>query len=203
MRTPPKIAVVFHSVCANTYLMAKEYQTAFAELGAEVAFYRLHDPNYAVTADAFPASREYKEEITGVEELTSPTQVLDCDALFLGSPTYFGNVSAPVKAFMDSFVDYWAEAKLAGKFFGGFASAGTPQGGCDICLQALCHFAMHMGMCIISVPSTVTGTVQPAYGICHWSGDLSDQRLTQGEREAIRSYCAFAFRLIDREGVEQ
>lgn len=197
---PPKIAVVFHSVCANTYLMAREYRDAFAALGAQVLFYRLHDPNYAVTADAFPASREYKSEILSVEELKSPAQVLDCDALFLGSPTYFGNVSAPVKVFMDSFVDYWAEARLAGKFFGGFASAGTPQGGCDICLQALCHFAMHMGMCLVSVPSTVTGTVQPAYGICHWSGDLSDQRLTQGEREAIASYCAFAYRLIRREG---
>lgn len=191
-----KIAVVFHSVCANTYLMAREYRDAFEKLGAQVLFYRLHDPNYATTADAFPASREYKNEILSVEELKSPAQVLDCDALFLGSPTYFGNVSAPVKTFMDSFVDYWVEARLAGKFFGGFASAGTPQGGCDICLQALCHFAMHMGMCLISVPSTVTGTVQPAYGVCHWSGDNSDQRLTAGEREAIAGYCSFAWGLV-------
>ena len=191
-----KIAVVFHSVCANTYLMAREYRDAFEKLGAQVLFYRLHDPNYAVTADAFPASREYKNEILAVEELQSPAQVLDCDALFLGSPTYFGNVSAPVKVFMDSFVDYWVEARLAGKYFGGFASAGTPQGGCDICLQALCHFAMHMGMCLIPVPSTVTGTVQPAYGVCHWSGDNSDQRLTAGEREAIASYCSFAWGLV-------
>ena len=198
--TKPRIAVVFHSVCANTFLMAREYRDAFAALGAEVSFYRLHDPNYAVTADAFPASREYKDAILQVEELKTPAQVLDCDALFLGSPTYFGNVSAPVKVFMDSFVDYWVEARLAGKYFGGFASAGTPQGGCDICLQALCHFAMHMGMCLVSVPSTVTGTVQPAYGVCHWSGDNSDRRLTQEEREAIASYCAFACKIIGRGG---
>ncbi len=196
----PKIAVVFHSVCANTYLMAREYRDAFQALGAKVLFCRLPDPNYAVTADAFPASREYKAEITTVPVLESPVPVLDCDALFLGSPTYFGNVSAPVKTFMDSFVDYWAEARLAGKQFGGFASAGTPQGGCDICLQALCHFAMHMGMCLIPAPSTLTGTVQPAYGLCHWSGDNSDQRLTEGEREAIQSYCAFAWGIIAGRG---
>ncbi len=197
---PKKIAVVFHSVCANTYLMAREYRDAFQALGAKVLFCRLPDPNYAVTADAFPASREYKAEITTVPVLESPVPVLDCDALFLGSPTYFGNVSAPVKTFMDSFVDYWAEARLAGKQFGGFASAGTPQGGCDICLQALCHFAMHMGMCLIPAPSTLTGTVQPAYGLCHWSGDNSDQRLTEGEREAIQSYCAFAWGIIAGRG---
>ena len=199
----PRIAVVFHSVCANTYLMAREYRDAFSALGAEVLFFRLHDSNYAVTADAFPASREYKEEILQVEELKSPAQVLDCDALFLGSPTYFGNVSAPVKVFMVSFVDCWAEARLAGRFFGGFASAGTPQGGCDICLQALCHFAMHMGMCLIPVPSTVAGTVQPAYGVCHWSGDNSDRRLDEGERKAIRSYCGHAFGILARQGGRQ
>ena len=196
----PKIAVVFHSVCANTYLMAREYRDAFQALGAKVLFCRLPDPNYAVTADAFPASREYKAEITTVPVLESPVPVLDCDALFLGSPTYFGNVSAPVKAFIDSLVDYWVEARLAGKFFGGFTSAGTPQGGGDICLQALAHFAMHMGMCVIPVPSVVAGTVQPAYGICHWSGNQSDQRLAPGEREAIASYCAFAYGIINRGG---
>ena len=192
----PKIAVVFHSVCANTYLMAREYRDAFRELGAQVEFWRLPDPNYALTADAFPASREYKEEILRAELLRSPAPVLDCDALFLGSPTYFGNVSAPVKAFMDSFVDCWAEARLAGKFFGGFASAGTPQGGGDLCLQALCHFAMHMGMCIIPAPSTLAGAVQPAYGLLHWSGDDSGRRLEEGEREAIRSYCRHAMGII-------
>ena len=189
----PEIAVVFHSVCANTYLMAREYRDSFQKLGARVRFYRLRDPNYAVTCDAFPASREYKDAILAAEELVSPAQVLDCDALFLGSPTYFGNVSAPVKVFMDSFVDYWVEARLAGKYFGGFATAGTPQGGADICLQALGHFAMHMGMCVVSVPSTVAGGPQPAYGLAHYSGDGSDRRPGPECRKAIQSYCAYVY----------
>ena len=59
---------------------------------------------------------------------------------------------------------------------------------------------MHMGMCLVSVPSTVTGTVQPAYGVCHWSGDNSDRRLEPGEKEAIRSYCAHAWGVITGRG---
>lgn len=196
----PKIAVVFHSVCGNTFLMARELRDGFASLGAEVSLYRLHDPGYAATADAFPASREVKDDILRIEELASPAQVLDCDALFLGSPTYFGNVSAPVKSFIDSLVDYWVEARLAGKFFGAFATAGTAQGGVDLCLQALCHFAMHMGMCLLSVPSTIRGAVQPAYGLCHWSGDNADQRLAPHELEAIRSWCAYACGIIVPRG---
>lgn len=192
----PHVAVVFHSVCANTYLLAKEYQRALEREGARVSLWRLFDPNYAVTADAFPSSREYKEEILAVPLLESPAQVLECDALFLGSPTYFGNVSAPVKTFMDSFVDYWVEARLAGKWFGSFATAGTPYGGADFCLLALNTFAQHMGMVTISVPSIVTGSVQPAYGIAHYSGDNSDQRPGPGEWEAIETYCAYAMSLM-------
>ena len=198
MSSQPNVAVVFHSVCGNTYLLAREYRRALEEGGAQVSFWRVYDPNYAVTADAFPSSRAYKEEILAVPLLESPRQVLDCDALFLGSPTYFGNVSAPIKAFMDGFVDSWPEARLAGKWFGAFATAGTPQGGADFCLQALNLFAQHMGMVTLSVPSVVTGSVQPAYGVAHYSGDLSDHRPGPGEREAVASYCAYALRLITR-----
>lgn len=196
----PKIAVVFHSVCANTFLMARQLRDSLAELGAEVLLFRLPDPNYTATADAFPASREFKSELLRVRELASPAPILGCDALFLGSPTYFGNVSASAKAFIDSFVDYWAEGRFAGMFFGGFASAGTPQGGGDLCLQALCHFAMHMGMCLLPVPSTVGGGSQPAYGLCHWSGDNADRRLTDAEKEAVRDYCAYVYPIIARRG---
>lgn len=188
--------MVFHSVCGNTFLLAEQYRQSFEKLGAKVSFFRLFDPNYAVTGDAFPGSRAYKEAITSVELLESPARVLDCDALFLGSPTYFGNVSAPVKAFMDSFVDHWVEARLAGKWFGGFATAGTPYGGADMCLLALNLFAQHMGMVTVSVPSAVTGSVQPAYGIAHYSGDLSDRRPGAGEAEAVASYCAHVMALM-------
>lgn len=192
----PHLAVVFHSVCGNTYLLAKEYKSSLEALGAKVTFRRLYDPNYAVTGEAFASSRAYKEEITAVPLLESPAEILGCDGLFLGSPTYFGNVSAPVKTFMDSFVDYWVEAHLAGKWFGGFATAGTPFGGADMCLLALNIFAQHMGMVTVSVPSTVTGSIQPAYGIAHYSGDLSDQRPGPGEQEAVATYCARAMELM-------
>ena len=193
-----KIAVVFHSVCGNTYQMAQQYRRAFEELGAEVDFYRLPDPNYEVISGVFASSREYREEILAVPELTDPAAILDCRALFLGSPTYFGNVSGPVKVFMDSFVDYWAEARLAGKYFGAFTTSGTPQGGADLCLGALNTFAMHMGMAVISVPSIITGSVQPAYGLACYSGDLSDRRPTPGDSEAIRSFARYAAAMIGK-----
>ena len=193
-----KIAVVFHSVCGNTYQMADQYRQAFEDLGAKVAFYRLPDPGYEAVAKAFPVAREFRDEIMAVPELADPQAVLDCQALFLGSPTYFGNVSAPVKTFIDSFLNYWPEARMAGKFFGSFATAGTAQGGADLCLGAMNTFAMHMGMAVISVPSIITGSVQPAYGLACYSGDSSDCRPTEKDREAIRSFARYAAAMIGK-----
>ncbi len=196
--TEQKIAVVFHSVCGNTYRMAREYRDALEDLGMAVDFRRLHDPDYERISRIFPCAREYREEILAVPELAGPEEILDCRALFLGSPTCFGNVSGPVKMFMDSFVDYWAEARLAGKFFGGFATAGTPQGGADLCLGALNTFAMHMGMVVISAPSILTGSVQPAYGLACYTGDQADHRPDPKDLEAIRSYVRYAAAMIRR-----
>lgn len=182
-----KIAVVFHSVCGNTCQMAEQLTAALEQGGADALLYRLPDPGYAATADAFPASREYKEAITSVRLLESPGELLGCDGLLMGSPTYFGNVSAPVKTFMDSFVDYWTGAPFRGKTFGSFATSGTAQGGSEKCLDALNTFAMHIGMTLVSVPAA-EGAPQPAYGLSHYSGDLSDIRLTGDETVAIKAY---------------
>lgn len=191
-----RIAVVFHSVCGNTYLMAKEYAADFQKLGAQVKFYRLHDPNYEAVSQSFASAREFRNEILQIEVLPSPSVIMDCEAIFLGSPTYFGNMSGPVKMFMDSFVNDWVEGKLAGKFFGCFANSGTPQGGSDLCLQSMNIFAQHMGMVLLPVPNILKGAVQPAYGIAHYAGDYADVRLNEKEKESIAGYCAYAYSIM-------
>lgn len=182
-----KIAVVFHSVCGNTCQLAAEFASSLGELGAEVQLWRLPDPGYAVNSDAFAAAREYKDAITAIPTIDSPARLLDCDAIVMGSPTYFGNVSAPVKLFIDSFVDFYAAAPFVGKVFASFATAGTAQGGSDFTLLALNNFAMHVGMTVVSVPLSEVYP-QPAYGLSHYSGDLSDIRMTEQEKLSVRQF---------------
>lgn len=190
------IAVVFHSVCSNTYLMARRFVQRLEALGADVRLFRLADANYEEVSTLFPSSREYRDEILSLPEISEPTAIMDCRALFLGSPTYFGGVSAPVKAFMDSFLHYWVEGKMSGKYFGCFASASTPQGGADMCLQSMNVFAQHMGMVLLPVPSTVGGAPQPAYGIAHASGEQAGRRIDDAEKQAIDGYCSWAWKVI-------
>ncbi|NIQ15055.1 MAG: NAD(P)H-quinone oxidoreductase, partial [Candidatus Dadabacteria bacterium] len=41
--------------------------------------------------------------------------LIECDALALGSPTRFGNMAAPLKYFLDTTGDLWASGKLINK----------------------------------------------------------------------------------------
>lgn len=180
--------ILCHSVCGNTYLLARQYADALSALGLDTALYRLPDPQYDKLAPLFEASRTYQAAIEQLPILEQTDKLLEADYIFLGSPTYFGNVSTAVKAFMDSCCDFWAEARLAGKKFGCFATASTYHGGGDMSLQAMNIFAQHMGMHLLSVPANVAGGSQPAYGILHASGGLALDRPGSPITAAINDY---------------
>ncbi|EGT2207150.1 flavodoxin family protein [Clostridioides difficile] len=183
-----KVAVIFHSVCGSTYLLAREYKEVLEEMNIEVDIFRVSDevaktlPQYYLIN-----SKEYKDEFESINVIKSGKEILDYDAIFMGSPTYYGNVSGPMKMFMDSFSDIWVGAPLSGKIFGCFATAGSQHGGGELALQAMNIFAQHMGMTLLSVPCSVRGGY-PAYGILHIAGDNSDIRPNDDAKIGIRDY---------------
>lgn len=180
-----KVSVIFHSVCGNTYLTAKEIYMNFYKKGIDVGIYRIKDDDLVELSKSIPVINEYLEDILKVP-LVNLDNVLESDYIFLGSPTYFGNVSAETKAFMDSFSPVWADAKLYGKKLIAFASCGTPEGGGENCLNAINTFATHLGMITIPIPSNILpGKSTSAYGLIHYSGNMGDTRLTEDSKKVI------------------
>ena len=191
-----KAAIVFHTVCGNTYQMALYFQQMLKDNGIQTDLFRVEDETFEELSLRFAASREFRDAIMAIPVIHSGDEIIGYDALFLGSPTYFGGVSAQMKRFMDTFCDLWVEAKLAGTAFGCFAAGSTSSGGAEMCLQSMNIFAQHMGMRLISVPCNLKGTSQPAYGIVHFSGATSEIRLDEDEKTALDSYAAFASKMI-------
>lgn len=182
-----KAAVIFHSVCGNTYLMAKAYKESLEALGIQVDLLRVKDDTLEEIAKIFDAASTYKEEIVQLP-VASAIDMEQYDILFMGAPTYFGNVSGQMKQFMDSFCDLWVDAKLQGKLFGAFATSGTSCGGSEMCLQALNIFAQHMGMTVLSVPANIKGVMQPAYGMVHYTGETAENRPQELLIETIKHF---------------
>ena len=149
-----KISIVFHSVCGNNYLMAKEFYDVLKDKGVEVNIFKVKDDDFEKLAETFKVAEEFQKEIENVP-VYDFKELLDSDGIIIGSPTYFGNVSAELKVFMDEFAAYWTNAEFYGKKLFAFACAGTPEGGGDMCLQAINLFGKHLGMFNVPVPSNL------------------------------------------------
>jgi len=98
-----------------------------------------------------------------------------CDALAIGSPSYFGGPAAPVKAFIDSTTPLWMNGNLSGKPACAFSSSSSMHGGQEIVLLSLLVPLMHHGMFIMGLPYTEaalnnTKAGGTPYGPSHFSG---------------------------------
>jgi NAD(P)H dehydrogenase (quinone) len=171
-----KVSIVFHSVCGNNFLIAKEFYKEFQNRNVDVQMLRVNDPNLEELAKQFTIAGQYKKEISNIEE-ARVEKLLDSDIIIFGSPTYFGNVSGAMKAFMDSFSPYWPDAKFWGKKMFSYTTCANGEGGGDVCLNTMNIFGQHMGMMVVPVPGDlVSGQSFPAYGLIHYVGDYSNLR---------------------------
>ncbi len=110
-----------------------------------------------------------------------------CAGLALGSPTRFGNMAAPLKAFLDGTAPLWLSGKLAGKPACVFTSTGAMHGGQEATLLSMMLPLLHHGMLIVGLPYTqpelnATRTGGTPYGASHVAGLANDQPISDAER---------------------
>jgi NAD(P)H dehydrogenase (quinone) len=98
--------------------------------------------------------------VTGAQRITSvatiiktPDKVTDtdlktADAILLGSPTYFGDMAEPMKAFID---DWWLKyhTSLINKVGGAFSTGAGETGGKEHVLYSFIIAMMNAGMIIV------------------------------------------------------
>jgi len=107
------------------------------------------------TEPAVPDSGAPYVELTDLEE---------CAALALGSPTRFGNMAAPVKYFLDGSSAQWISGALAGKPACVFTSTGSLHGGQESTLLSMMLPLLHHGMLIVGLPYTEAALMSTASG---------------------------------------
>lgn len=80
--------------------------------------------------------------------------ILECSGIGFGSPTRFGNMSAPIKYFIDGLVTHWHSGFLVDKPAIVFTSANSLHGGHESTLLSMMNPIFHLGMIPIGVPYT-------------------------------------------------
>ncbi len=113
--------------------------------------------------------------------------LIDCDGLVMGSPSYFGNIAAPLKYFIDQSSQAWLSGKLIGKPAGVFTATSSLHGGQESMLLNMMSPLLHHGMIISGIPYSEPALQQTQsggtpYGASHVAGsdgkDLTDDEIS-------------------------
>lgn len=122
----------------------------------------------------------------------APADLAECAGLVMGSPTNFGNMSAPLKYYLDSTVSEWFKGAAVGKPAGLFASTSSLHGGQETTLLTMALPLLHHGMLIVGLPYTeaelsTTTTGGTPYGATHVSWNRQPDILSDEEKVLARA----------------
>ncbi len=182
-----EVLVLYYSHHGAVRQMAQLYARGVEQIPGVTARLRTVPRVSAVTHPAAPAIPEAGSPYVDLSDLT------ECCGLAMGSPTRFGNMAAPLKAFLDSTSELWLKGALAGKPAAVFTSTSTPHGGQETTLLSMMLPLLHHGMLIVGIPYTepelalTTGGGTP-YGASHTAGLASDAPLTEHEKKLCMAH---------------
>ena len=136
-------------------------------------------------------SSGFDGEVSSIPEKGPPfcenRDLEECAGLALGSPTRFGNMAAPMKAFIDGTGPLWMKGALSGKPACVFTSTGSLHGGQETTLLSMMLPLLHHGMLIVGLPYSntelnATRSGGTPYGASHFASLADDQPISDAER---------------------
>ncbi len=112
--------------------------------------------------------------------------VASCDGIIVGSPTYFGNMAAALKFFLEKHSDLWFKGNLIDKPAGFFTSASSMHAGHESTLLSMMIPFLHHGCVIVGVPYSEqslekTKTGGTPYGASHLNTFSPNKTLSEDE----------------------
>ncbi|WP_185983187.1 NAD(P)H:quinone oxidoreductase [Aureimonas mangrovi] len=146
-----KVLVLYYSSYGHIEAMAEAAAEGARSAGASVDIKRVPEtaPAEVVQAAGFRANTDHPE--------AQPAELAEYDAIIVGAPTRFGNMSSQMASFWDRTGGLWAQGKLIGKVAGAFSSSATQHGGNEATLLSLHKTFLHHGLIIVGLPYSFQG----------------------------------------------
>ncbi len=180
-----QILVVYYSRYGSVSRMAQQLALGVEAVSGCSAIVRCVpdvSPNYQQTEAPVPDDGP---------PYASMDDLKNCDGLLIGSPSYFGNMAAPLKYFLDQSSQVWLSGALIGKPAGVFTATSSHHGGQESLLISMIIPLMHHGMIISGIPYSEpalqkTSSGGTPYGASHISG-REGQQLTADESDICKA----------------
>jgi len=143
-----KVLVLYHSMYGHVETMANAVaEGARSVAGVEVTVKRVPE---TMDAEVFKNAGGKTDQAAAV---ATPAELADYDAIIVGTPTRFGNMSGQMRNFFDQTGGLWAKGALAGKVASVFTSTGTG-GGEEMTITSTWTTLAHHGMIIVPIGYT-------------------------------------------------
>lgn len=143
-----KVLVLYHSMYGHIETMANAVaEGARGVAGVEVTIKRVPE---TMDAEIFKNAGGKTDQAAAV---ATPAELADYDAIIVGTPTRFGNMSGQMRNFLDQTGGLWAKGALAGKVASVFTSTGTG-GGQEMTITSTWTTLAHHGMIIVPIGYT-------------------------------------------------
>jgi NAD(P)H dehydrogenase (quinone) len=156
-----KILIVNHSLYGHTLQLARAVEEGVKSVsGVEAVFRRA--PEFPHTEKELEAGEGYATKVWGEQKRVPVCTVEDfrqADGLLMGSPTRFGNMTAQMKALIDSLASLWLSGAMEGKPAGVFTSTASTHGGQETTCVTMMIPLIHLGMLIVGVPYSTEGMI--------------------------------------------
>ena len=144
-----KVLIAFYSRTGSTEVLAKAIAEGARTEGAEVRLRRARDIVAEEIIQQVPGWAANRDRMYAEYEAPGEADAEWADAIILGTPTRFGNVSAELKAYIDSLGGLWFQGKLNGKAGSAFTSTSTPHGGNETTITSLYTPMAHLGFILV------------------------------------------------------
>lgn len=143
------VTIVYYSATGHVHALAEAVARGAEQHGAEVRLRRVAElapPDVVARRPAWAAHLEATDDIP----TATADDLLWADAIVMGTPTRFGNVSSQLKQFLDTLGPAWAGGQLADRVYSGFTSTDTEHGGQESTLLALYNTFHHFGGIVVA-----------------------------------------------------
>ena len=127
-----------------------------------------------------------------------PLDLLQCDALILGSPNWSG-LTGKLKSWFDESGDLWESGDLAGKPGAAFTGGWSASGGIEATLLQLFHLLASHGLVFVGLPWSERMRRSGSYYGATAHGEVTDDDRTQAHALG-RRVARITVRLVTAEG---
>lgn len=141
-----KVLVLYYSTWGHVEMMANAVAEGASGIdGVEVTVKRVPETMPEETVKQIGAKTDQPAPVA------DPNELADYDAIIIGTPTRFGNMSGQMRNFLDQTGGLWMKGKLVGKVGSVFTSTGTG-GGNETTITTSQVTLYHLGMVVVGVP---------------------------------------------------